>query len=657
MSYRQENLILILVSIIFVMCFLFEEDIAHADEALFEVKNSQGDVIFAVYPNGIQVLNENGELIMSAADDSIRFFTREGDSLRVPRRSFSVGAAGSARSPESNMFMINTEGMWITDEEGQTIMSAKNDNIRFYVREGDSLRVPRRSFSVGAAGSARTLENNIFDLDPSGMNLNGGAAFNLAGTGDVDANFEVFGPDGIGGNRTGEISSMFILSPDTTISDYIDDERMLWYPIKSAFRVGHVLIESPDSVGFNSTATGYKSKAIGDYSQAMGRECISRGLNAAAFGSYSLAQGNNSFAAGSNARALQDETFAVGTNVLVSGPNAFAVGLDASALGNSSVAIGAEAEANQDFDVAVGPATLANGPVSLAVGPLVQATNQYAIGLGVQAQATGVVSLAIGDSAIAEGNYSTALGPMSRADGYIGMALGHRAVASEYAAIALGYYAFANNHGAIALGTGSIASGLNAVALGPETVASGMASVAMGTRASTDGKKGSFIFADYPWLDTPPPPDTLKVTADNQFMVRASGGTIFYSDPDATQGVILEPGGGSWENLSDRNLKENFQDEDNAEILRKIENMPIQSWNFKAQDPNIRHIGPTAQDFHTAFQLGTGNTTINSSDIDGINMLAIQALIEENQQLKSQLEALETKVNQLQSTLQTTNEK
>ena len=56
-----------------------------------------------------------------------------------------------------------------------------------------------------------------------------------------------------------------------------------------------VLIESPDSVGTNSFASGYDSKSIGDYSQALG-------YNARAFGDNSTAIGN--FANATNAAYL-----------------------------------------------------------------------------------------------------------------------------------------------------------------------------------------------------------------------------------------------------------------------------------------------------------------------------------------------------------------
>lgn len=77
-------------------------------------------------------------------------------------------------------------------------------------------------------------------------------------------------------------------------------------------------------------------------------------------------------------------------------------------------------------------------------------------------------------------------------------------------------------------------------------------------------------------------------------------------------------------------------------MLKKIADMPLSSWNYKSQDPTIRHLGPTAQDFYAAFHLGESETMINTVDIDGINMLAIQALEKRTAELKAKTEELET---------------
>ena len=92
---------------------------------------------------------------------------------------------------------------------------------------------------------------------------------------------------------------------------------------------------------------------------------------------------------------------------------------------------------------------------------------------------------------------------------------------------------------------------------------------------------------------------------------------------------------------SDRNKKENFQPVDGEEVLRKIRQFNLTSWNYIGQDAKtLRHYGPMAQDFYEAFghdAIGTVGTpkTINSGDMAGIMMIAIKALATENVQLKS----------------------
>ena len=78
--------------------------------------------------------------------------------------------------------------------------------------------------------------------------------------------------------------------------------------------------------------------------------------------------------------------------------------------------------------------------------------------------------------------------------------------------------------------------------------------------------------------------------------------------------------------------------------------MPIMSWNYKSQSPLIRHLGPTAQDFYGAFQLGESDTTITTTDIDGINILAIQALEKRTAELNLRLNELEILKTELSET-------
>jgi hypothetical protein len=82
--------------------------------------------------------------------------------------------------------------------------------------------------------------------------------------------------------------------------------------------------------------------------------------------------------------------------------------------------------------------------------------------------------------------------------------------------------------------------------------------------------------------------------------------------------------GGTWTNASDRNLKENFQDLDPIDILQKIANLPIQQWNYKAENASTTHIGPMAQDFYSAFGLGGSETSISTIDPAGVALLGLK---------------------------------
>jgi hypothetical protein len=91
---------------------------------------------------------------------------------------------------------------------------------------------------------------------------------------------------------------------------------------------------------------------------------------------------------------------------------------------------------------------------------------------------------------------------------------------------------------------------------------------------------------------------------------------------------------------SDKTKKENFRLIDGEEVLRKFRGLSLTSWNYIGHDPEkFRHYGPMAQDFFAAFGsdgVGTigSETTLNSGDMAGILMIAVQALEKRTQELK-----------------------
>jgi trimeric autotransporter adhesin len=102
---------------------------------------------------------------------------------------------------------------------------------------------------------------------------------------------------------------------------------------------------------------------------------------------------------------------------------------------------------------------------------------------------------------------------------------------------------------------------------------------------------------------------------------------------------------------SDRNAKENFKPVSPSDVLAKVAALPISSWNFKEMHDG-RHLGPMAQDFYAAFNLGGSDTSITVVDESGVTLAAIQGLNQklnekdaEIQQLKQRLDKLETLIS------------
>jgi hypothetical protein len=220
------------------------------------------------------------------------------------------------------------------------------------------------------------------------------------------------------------------------------------------------------------------------------------------------------------------------------------------------------------------------------------------------------------------GNYSFASGFEVSASGEACSAFGIRTIAGTRGS-------FASGQEAVAIGSSSFAHGVNVKAIGHHNVA-------MGSQVETNGYSGCFIFGDNSGGST-------KSLTDNQMMMRFSGGYRLYTNNNSSLGLVMGPGGSSWSVISDQNKKENFVPVNGEDFLQKISTMKLSSWNYKGQDPKtFRHYGPMAQDFYAAFgkdMHGTigSDTTINQADFDGVNLIAIQALIHRMERINTDL--------------------
>jgi hypothetical protein len=112
---------------------------------------------------------------------------------------------------------------------------------------------------------------------------------------------------------------------------------------------------------------------------------------------------------------------------------------------------------------------------------------------------------------------------------------------------------------------------------------------------------------------------------------------------------------------SDRNAKTNFYPVNPEEILSKLITLPISTWSY-IDDPEVKHIGPMAQDFKAAFEVGSDETTISVIDRDGVALAAIQALhqmlIEKEKtinDMQKNLEAIQGRITLLEKHIQENN--
>jgi hypothetical protein len=104
---------------------------------------------------------------------------------------------------------------------------------------------------------------------------------------------------------------------------------------------------------------------------------------------------------------------------------------------------------------------------------------------------------------------------------------------------------------------------------------------------------------------------------------------------------------GTVNGTSDRNAKERFTDVSSRAVLAKVAAMPISEWNFK-NEPATRHIGPMAQDFYAAFNVGMDDKHIATVDEGGVALAAIQGL---NQKLAEELKRRDAKIAELNQRL------
>ncbi|MEA3312085.1 MAG: tail fiber domain-containing protein [candidate division WOR-3 bacterium] len=352
---------------------------------------------------------------------------------------------------------------------------------------------------------------------------------------------------------------------------------------------------------------GYSGNSIA--SDVLGAVISGGGLssyeNTISAGSYSVIAGGKA-----NTVSAGNATVGGGWNNTVSGSRATVGGGHSNTASESRATVGgggSNTASGSRSTIGGGTSNTASGSKATVAG----GTSNTASGKG--------ATVGGGEACLASGEYATVSGGG-----------GSNSATGDYSTVVGGYGHVANGNYATIAG-------------GYANTAEGECSFAAGRNAFANAS-GSFVWADNTGY-------TVSNNVSHRWIARCSGGVYFYTNSSMTSGSYLAAGGSSWSSVSDRNLKENFEQVDGQEVLDKLAEVPISTWNYKAQDDSIRHIGPMAQDFYAAFGVGEDDKHLTTVDVDGIALAAIQALYEENQELKGQVENLTKRLEALEQSV------
>ena len=139
----------------------------------------------------------------------------------------------------------------------------------------------------------------------------------------------------------------------------------------------------------------------------------------------------------------------------------------------------------------------------------------------------------------------------------------------------------------------------------------------------------------------------LAATADGSFTLGASAAA-------GEELLIVDEAGnlttsGTVNGISDRAAKRDFTPVDGGRVLEAVSRLPITEWSLVSDAGGARHLGPTAQDFRAAFGLGGDERHIALSDLSGVALAAIQALLGELEARDRTIEDLGRRLQELEA--------
>ncbi len=187
---------------------------------------------------------------------------------------------------------------------------------------------------------------------------------------------------------------------------------------------------------------------------------------------------------------------------------------------------------------------------------------------------------------------------------------------------------------------------------GAQNEAAGDFSFAAGRKANA-AHRGCFVWGDSTF-------DKIASTADNQFIVRASGGVWLgaHSNPTIPDVAYLATSTGAylskdgvWTNAGAGNVRLESSPADPRAIVEAIARLAIYFWSSLDEEDATQHLSPSAADFHAAFGVGVAGEGIATIDADGVALAGIQGLYQLLQEKDAVLAAQQQRIAALEERL------
>jgi hypothetical protein len=621
--------------------FLVQGETPDLDEALFEVRNKDGQTIFAVYNEGVRAYVDNG--------------TGKG-----VKGGFAIGGFGPDKANSQPLLVVNP------------------DSIRAYI-DVSATKGTKGGFAIGGFDKSKGTNYQFLNVstDTNGI-IN------------PSQNRVLWYP----------FKNAFLAG-----KVLIESKDSVGVNSFSTGYESKAIGNWSQALGYKARAIGNYSTSIGNMARAKGLDSYAFGTGAEASGDLSFALGSVGVDSlgkpTGNTKAIGDGAFSLGFGSIASGIGSFTFGILDSASGPFSLSMGNATRARGLFSTAMGGGSITetNGWFSTATGYFTKTGSWAATSFGDQSYAKGHTSFATGFGTLASGQLSATFGELTTASGYGAIAMGGETTASGIGSLAMGYATTAQGHGSVAMGYATTAQPYASLTIGAYNVLYGNPDywiatdpvfvIGNGTSASarsnamTVYKNGVADFGAYINLNRNSTYGAIYVNSDqavwydDTYFSWGYGGSYNYFARPVTIGNPASPGymlyvnGNIYANGSyygsDIRWKKNLQPL--GDVTSSILKLNGYTFNWRTDEfpdmqfDNDTQIGLVAQEVEKVFpeMVKTDSNGYKAVSYEKLSVILlegmkeqekkIESLTQENLNMKSDLESLRNEVMQLKNTV------